>query len=65
MSEPSQTGFLITFEGSEGCGKSTRIRPLIETLAAMGRNPLLVREPAGTPIGAELHCHVLFQGIRV
>lgn len=58
MSEPSQTGFFISFEGSEGCGKSTQIRLLIETLTALGRELLLVREPGGTPIGETIR-HLL------
>jgi dTMP kinase len=58
MSAPSQTGFFISFEGSEGCGKSTQIRLLIETLAALGQEPLLVREPGGTPIGETIR-HLL------
>jgi dTMP kinase len=58
MSDPSQTGFFISFEGSEGCGKSTQIRLLIETLTALGREPLLVREPGGTPIGETIR-HLL------
>ena len=58
MSEPSQTGFFISFEGSEGCGKSTQIRLLIETLTASGCAPLLVREPGGTPIGETIR-HLL------
>jgi dTMP kinase len=58
MSEPSQTGFFISFEGSEGCGKSTQIKMLIEKLTAAGWNPLLVREPGGTPIGETIR-HLL------
>lgn len=58
MSEPSQTGFFISFEGSEGCGKSTQIRLLMETLAATGHEPVLVREPGGTPIGESIR-HLL------
>lgn len=58
MSESSQPGFFISFEGSEGCGKSTQIRLLVETLSAAGLDPLLVREPGGTPIGETIR-HLL------
>ncbi len=54
----SQTGFFISFEGSEGCGKSTQIRQLIEDLRRMGQEPVLVREPGGTPIGEHIR-HLL------
>ncbi len=58
MTQTSQTGFFISFEGSEGCGKSTQIRSLVETLQSSGLDPLLVREPGGTPIGEQIR-HLL------
>jgi dTMP kinase len=58
MSHVSQTGFFISFEGSEGCGKSTQIRLLVEALSAAGKTPILVREPGSTPIGESLR-HLL------
>lgn len=58
MSDPSQTGFFISFEGSEGCGKSTQIRRLVDFLTAAGHEPLLLREPGGTPIGETIR-HLL------
>ncbi len=51
-------GLFLTFEGSEGCGKSTQIRLLAETLRSLGQEPLLVREPGGTPSG-EVIRHLL------
>src|SRR5258705_13995388 len=47
-------GLLISFEGTEGCGKSTQIGILVERLHAAGRVVRLVREPGGTPIGEEI-----------
>jgi dTMP kinase len=47
-------GVLISFEGTEGCGKTTQIALLVERLAALGRVVRLVREPGGTPIGEEI-----------
>ena len=44
-------GLFITFEGIEGCGKSTQIERLAKRLADTGRETTCLREPGGTPIG--------------
>jgi dTMP kinase len=47
-------GLLISFEGTEGCGKSTQIALLAEHIHSLGRTTRLLREPGGTPIGEEI-----------
>ena len=45
---------LISFEGIDGCGKSTQIRKLKDALEASGRTVYLFREPGGTPLSEEI-----------
>jgi dTMP kinase len=45
----TRPGRLVTFEGGEGAGKSTQIERLAATLRAAGLDPLVTREPGGTP----------------
>jgi len=44
----------ITFEGSEGCGKSTQVRRLTKRFDESGIPFLVTREPGGTPIGESI-----------
>ena len=47
-------GLFITFEGGEGCGKSTQIGLLEERLVKEGREVLRLREPGGTDLGEKI-----------
>jgi dTMP kinase len=47
-------GLFVTFEGGEGSGKSTQITRLAERLRAGGIEPLVTREPGGTPLAESI-----------
>lgn len=47
-------GKFITFEGSEGCGKSTQSRLLYEHLKDRGRKVIYLREPGGVKVSEKI-----------
>jgi dTMP kinase len=47
-------GLFITFEGNEGCGKSTQVELLARQLRSLGHHVRILREPGGTSIGEEI-----------
>ncbi len=55
-------GLFITFEGAEGVGKTTQIARATAHLRARGVEPLVTREPGGTPLAEKLRALVLDPG---
>jgi len=47
-------GLFITFEGGEGCGKSTHSKLLLRKLEQQNITAILTHEPGGTALGNEL-----------
>ena len=54
----SQAGLFVVLEGTEGSGKSTLAQALAERMRQAGLDPLVVREPGGTP-AAEIARHAV------
>ncbi len=47
-------GIFITFEGGEGCGKSSHISKLAEYFESIGRECVVTREPGGTALAEKV-----------
>jgi dTMP kinase len=52
-------GFFLVVEGTEGAGKTTLARALAERFSAAGIEPVLVREPGGTPVAERIRAILL------
>ena len=60
-------GLMISFEGSEGCGKTTQIHRLETHSEDAGHHVVVTREPGGTDIGEEIRHLLKFakEGIKM
>jgi dTMP kinase len=52
-------GVFLTFEGPDGSGKTTQIRKLADWLSEQGIEPVLLRQPGGTPLGERIRSILL------
>ena len=49
----------ISFEGLDGCGKTTQVRLLADYLEDRGVQATVLREPGGTPVGEAIRALLL------
>ncbi|HKW58867.1 MAG TPA: dTMP kinase [Candidatus Dormibacteraeota bacterium] len=56
-------GLFITFEGTEGSGKTTQAELLAEWLGK--HDPVLVREPGGTQLSEQIREVLLYRGLEI
>ena len=49
-----------SFEGLDGCGKSTTMTLVAEMLRSAGEEVITTREPGGTPLGEAIRNYLFF-----
>ena len=54
-------GKFITFEGIDGCGKSTQVKMLVEKLEQLNMAVITIREPGGTRISESIRDVLLYR----
>ena len=54
-------GKFITFEGIDGCGKSTQVKMLVEKLEKLKMDVITIREPGGTRISESIRDILLYR----
>jgi dTMP kinase len=59
----AKRGLFVTFEGTEGSGKTTQAEMLGEWLAP--HEPVLIREPGGTELGEQIRDVLLYKGLQI
>jgi dTMP kinase len=62
VSSHPQRGKFITFEGLDGCGKSTQLEKLAKVLRVQHLSVVVTREPGGTPSGEKIRHLLLDSG---
>src|SRR3954463_3807927 len=55
----ARAGKFITFEGLDGCGKTTQLEKLADALRAKKIEVVVTREPGGTPVGEKVRAVLL------
>lgn len=54
-----QSGYLISFEGPDGSGKSSVLQSIARELESQGREVVITREPGGVPIAEKIRQVIL------
>jgi len=60
-----KTGFFVTFEGIDGCGKTTQLNMSYRYLRSMGYNVVRLREPGSTPTAEKIRRLLLDRNSRL
>ena len=58
-------GFFITFEGLDGCGKSTQIKMAEDYLTSIGKSFVKTINPGGTELGKKLREILLHEKSKI
>ncbi len=61
----SKNGFFITFEGIDGCGKTTQLKLAVKFLKSNGLNPIILREPGSTPLSEKVRKILLDKRLEI
>lgn len=59
MRDEEKKGMFVSFEGVDGCGKSSVMKKVYETLKAEGYEVYSLREPGGVPISEEIRSIIM------